>query len=480
MRIVINRYHCILAGIILFFVATNIVWIIKDQAPPMWDQSHYLDSSEVLYHTLTSRGIIPFLNAFRLTLQTKAPLITVLPIPFYILGGDNYTSALLINLFFIVVGSCYLYKLVTFIMERREALLSVLILNLFPLIFAMSREFLVEYGLMVFVIMWMYYFLKSEFFENSKDCYALGVVLGLGMLMKVTFVLYILPPTLFIFTGKIRELKGMPRNALRNILAMILVGFLIFGTWYISNIRSIINFALKSGYGSVAVNYGMGEVFSIKTILDYWTYNINYGISAYFFFLIVLLLLHKLILLVGTESFSNMNKGRFYFLLLWFSVPFLIFSFGVNKDYRYLSPIYPALAILMSSALVRLSSIRCGKVLLVMLMIFPVFNYLYISFSSKPIYLKIKDFEILNNQLVYAHPPVKEQWPNKRLIQLIHNDAVRTNNDSARTTLLFNHHYVNFMTLNYYSKIKNLNLGFDMIDIFSRETPEETAARIER
>lgn len=479
-KLKVTRAHLALLGIICFFIAVNLIWIKNDQAPPMWDQSHYLFASDILYHKLTKEGLISFIRAFTHALEIKAPLITALPIPFYLLAGDNYASALFVNIFFIVFGSYYLFKLVTLISGKREALLSIFIFNLFPLIFAMSREFLVEYGLTVFVIAWMYYLLKSEFFENRKDCYALGIVLGIGMLMKITFALFIMAPTIFIIICRIIYLKELPKTLLKNMGVIFVMGLLISGIWYFQNLKFIINFAIPGGYGNIASYYGMGDVFSLETILKYWIYIINYGISSYFFVLIILLLLQKLILFMNNKPSSNIERDRFYFLFLWFTVPFIIFTFGVNKDYRYLSPVYPVLAILMSSALVRLSAIRYGTPLLITLMLFPTFNYFFVSFSSKPIYVKIKQFEILNNNLAYAHPPVKELWPNKRLIQFIRNDAVRTNNDHARTTLLFDHPYMNFITLNYYSRLENTNLSFDTNGFLSKETLRDVEARIER
>ena len=72
------------------------------------------------------------------------------------------------------------------------------------------------------------------------------------------------------------------------------IGTFIAGPWYYKNWSSVIHFAISSGYGNSANKWGMGEIFSVKTILSYWLYLINYGISAYFFFLIIFLLFAKI------------------------------------------------------------------------------------------------------------------------------------------------------------------------------------------
>lgn len=397
-----------------FFVSVNLIWFKIDQAPPMWDQSFYLQNSEVLYHALVNKGIIAFIKAFMSILQMKAPLITILPIPLYIIFGNNYTSALLINCVFIFVGSYYLYRLGSIIAREQEALLSIFILNTFPLIIGISREFLVEFGLMVFVIMWMYYLFKSEYFNNKRYVYILGMLLGLGMLMKISFILYILFPTFFIFLKSVVDIRNITKKQVQNIFIILFLGILVAGPWYIKNLNSIFNFALSSGYGETAKNYGLGGVFSLNTIFSYWIYLINYGISVYFFSMLFLLIVINLLFFRKTNITANIDKTHFYFLLLWFIVPFIVFTFGVNKDYRYTAPFYPPLALLMSIALMRLKAIKYWKIIFPALLIFPLFNYFYLSFSTKSTSVHIGQFILLNNWLVYAHPPVKEQWPQEK------------------------------------------------------------------
>jgi len=169
-KICSDRYVLPLTCIIVFFVITNIIWIRLDVAPPMWDQSQYLEGSKILYRTLVKEGVVSFLTAFSETFKNKAPLIAALPIPFYILFGEGFKSALLMNLVFLVLSSCYLYRLCLLISGKKEAILSVFILNSFPLVFSLSREFLVDYGLMTFVILWMFYLLRSNCFEEKKIC----------------------------------------------------------------------------------------------------------------------------------------------------------------------------------------------------------------------------------------------------------------------------------------------------------------------
>lgn len=453
-KICSDRYVLPLTCIIVFFVITNIIWIRLDVAPPMWDQSQYLEGSKVLYRTLVKEGVVSFLTAFSETFKNKAPLIGALPIPFYILFGEGFKSALLMNLAFLVLSSCYLYRLCLLISGKKEAILSVFILNSFPLVFSLSREFLADYGLMTFVILWMFYLLRSNCFEEKKYVPVLGVIFGLGMLMKIGFLLYVLFPTFFLLIKMIFELKKLPKSYIKNIFVTLLIGVLISGTWYFKNISFAISNVLLAGYGSVAKNYGTGDVFSIGAIFDYWFIFINHGISAYFFFIIIFLAAANIFAYIKKGSIAGIDISHFCFLIIWVTLPFFVLTFGVNKDIRYTVPFLPALAMLIGITIIQLLKVRkYGRFLLFVLMIFPLFNYFFISFYQKPISVRAGQFILLRNWLNIGHPPIRwGHWPDEEIIEFIQNDSIRTGKKNALATLLFNHPYINEDNLNYYSR----------------------------
>jgi hypothetical protein len=459
----------------------DFIWFKMDQVPPWWDQAQYLRESLILYDKLTNEGVLSFYNAFTDAIKEKAPLIAVVPIPFYLLLGKKYISALAANLLFIILGNYYFYKFGALMSKKREALLGVFILNLFPLIFGLSREFLVEYGLMTLVVIWLYYFLKSDCFESRKYSLVLGIIAGLGMLMKVSFPLYIIAPVLFLCIKKVIKLKNLPGVYIKNALITLIIGILLAGTWYFKNFSHVINFAFTAGYGKAAENYQLGNVFSLKTILEYWLCIINLGTSMYMFLLIICLIAIRTIAFLSKRSSSVLEKEYWYFLVIWFAVPFMVFTFGVNKDYRYMAPALPPIALLMSIGLNHIPLIKYKEFFLTTLLIFPVFNYLYISFFPKPVHLETKHFIFLNNNLGYAHSPVKEKWPNEKLIEFIRLDAMRIgiSPHHISTMLLFDHQYMNGNTQNYYSEKNGEGVYFATTASYLKESITDLADKIQ-
>ena len=465
----------VLLFIVLFFLVVNLLWFSMDQAPPMWDQAHYLETSEILYHDFTEKGFFSLIQAFTDILKIKAPLITILPVPFYIVFGNTYTSALYVNLLFMILTGYFLYKLGVLISGKKEALLSVFVLNVFPLIIGMSREFLTEYGLMTFVIMWMYYLLRSNSFEKRGISFILGVILGLGMLMKISFIFYIVCPTLLILIRRTRDSQKIESSSFLNLAITVIIGVLIAGPWYFKNLSSVVHFAVASGYGNSASKWGMGELFSVKTILSYWLYLINYGISAYFFFLIIFLFVTRITVSLFHRSERLLERSNFLFLATWFLFPFILFTFGVNKDYRYITPFLPVVSLVISTLIVRMTSMRFGYILLSFLLVFPIFNYLFISFSSKSFHYEIVNFKILDKELAYSHPPIREKWPLEEVVEILRSASSRNRDNYPRISLLFDHNYINFINLNYYAKNRNAKVIFDIHNYFTGKKTDEIA-----
>jgi hypothetical protein len=300
------------------------------------------------------------------------------------------------------------------------------------------------------------------------------------MLLKVSFFLYIIFPAFFLFLKKNLERKSFDMKEMKNVCIVVLLGVLISGTWYFRNFSTVVDFAFMSGYSEMARHYGTGEVFSLKSVISYWLHFIERGISVYFFALMVFLgILHAGISRKGRFP-HRLHPPYFTFLLIWFVLPFLVFTFAVNKDLRYTAPLFPALVLLVSSGIVKTTSGRHGFISLLLILVFAVAQYLLVSFSPTPFSLEGKGVTFISTRLGLAHPPVRERWPHEELVHAVSLDASKRNNQSPVVTLLFNHPRLNFINLNYYAENQRLPVRFNMNSFFAQESTDDFIARIER
>ena len=185
-----------LALFIAGLVAVNINYSRADRRPPTYDDAWFLENSLIFHHRLSEGGLRAFLPAYASSFGTKAPLLSVLPLPLYLVFGTSQQTALLVNSFFVVLSSLYLFLLVRRLFSPAAGLAAVVFYQTMPLAYGLSRAFLADYGLTALVIVWLYYLVASEQLSHSLIDLVLGMLLGLGLLMKVLFPAYIVGPLL--------------------------------------------------------------------------------------------------------------------------------------------------------------------------------------------------------------------------------------------------------------------------------------------
>lgn len=182
------RRNCVLVAIIVVaaLVAVNGYYFHRSRTPTFWDDSAYLSGSLVLFDGLRDHGVPGFVRTFAHLFGNRAPLICALPTPLYIVFGRDFDPRFLIGVGFVILMSIYLFRIAETLWSPRERLLAVAILQTMPLMYGLSRQFLVDYGLATLVVMWIYYFHLCPV-SGAWATGRLGLLLGLGLLMKLSF-----------------------------------------------------------------------------------------------------------------------------------------------------------------------------------------------------------------------------------------------------------------------------------------------------
>lgn len=474
-----GRSELALGLVIAFFALATLAWVKLDTIPPHWDEAHYLYEGELLYHTLRQHGPIAFLSAFSRAIGTKAPLVTVLPFPLYALLGESFLVARCMNVVFIIVASWYLFRLGEIVRGRRAALLSVILLNTFPLVAAMSRQFLVEYGLMTLVIMWMYYLVRWQRGEEGWPTWALGIVLGLGMLMKVTFPLYVAVPTALVLAQDVMRHRKLRPATLVSLARIAGVALPIAGLWYFRNWATVFGFVLNAGYGKSAQHYGQGNVFALRTVGAYWLNLINFGFGAYSLLLLVVAACWAGWRVRRSANGLGIARDPLYLLLAWWMVPWLALTFAVTKDIRFAVPYLPALALLLGAGLAGFGGRRLA--VLGPVTAAAIFCYGYYSFGLPRLAraeLRAGGLILLSKNLEWAHPPTAQRWPNESVVEMIAADAAREGLAKPRVSVMFSHFNLSAHNLNYFSALQETPVRFNTYHFQLQEPARELAGRV--
>ena len=354
-----------LAGLML-----NVHWIVQDSTPTAYDDSWYLENAFRLYHRLTKDGLFSYLQAYLTTFRVKAPLIAVLPLPFFAMLGPSLDAALLINCVFLIVINVYLFRLGRRLFSPATGLLAVVVFQTMPITIGMSRAFMTEYGLVAFVVAFLYYLVESHHFRDRTAAIKLGVVAGLGLLMKINF-LIVAGPLLAVIIARRRQ-EGLSGASWPLGLAAGMAG-LIAGPWYAFNAPEMLSFISSVWLGQI-------ENYQISNRLDWLSNAARVALSPYYSWGL---------LIIGSALLSSVRPAlrppsqRFVLLLSWFVPGALMAFYGAVQDYCYLLVILPPIALGLAETCRRvLRSLLPSKLLaptLALLLVSPVLGFIALS-----------------------------------------------------------------------------------------------------
>ena len=446
-----SRRNCIVAAVLVVAIlaAVNAYYFHRLRTPTFWDDSSYLSGSLVLFDALKDHGVIGFVRTFAHLFGNKAPLICALPVPLYAVFGTDFDPRFLFGVGFLILMSIYVFRIAESLWSPREGLLAVAILQTMPLMYGLSRQFLVDYGLATLVAMWIFYFhLRPT--SGVWPIARLGLLLGLGLLMKFTFPLYIAAPAAVQAILTIRKCRDWRDTAttLARFGAVFIVGGLTAAVWYVPNWQTVIAFARSASSGELSVNYGNPEVFSGRVIADYFFLLSYAALSTWYAFLLVLAPLLWLLL----PKPPGYRRSSHSWLLAAWVLPLVITTFSINKDTRYLAPLVPIAALWLSrTAAVYFPSRRLAAASTLLLAV-PVFAYACSSFpfGERVPRFAVGRFQVWSSDLAYyaSAPGDDGAWQQAGIIGAMCHDP-EPPEEGDRLLLLLSHQYLNNENLKY-------------------------------
>ncbi len=358
--------------LIAVFASSTLVWVMLDRAPPTWDDARYLANSLTVYDALTHGGVVGYLTKLNSVFGFKAPLISALPAPFYLLFGRHWHAAYLVNIAAMLVLFAALYRIARRWWNSRAAVFAIAIAGTMPLLYGLARWYMVEYVLTALTAAAVCVLVESDWLKRDRHTLAFGAICGFGLLLKISFPLFILAPFVYVWIRSQRRARALLLAALPCLVLAL--------PWYARHLGPTLRFALDSGYGALASNYGTGPVWSLRAITMYLSHVAASGVSYYFFFLAVLLSLWMVLRRQGRLLVSSAAPAA-PLLIAWL-LPFAVLMFGLNKDVRFIAPLLPAAALVCAFLLdFTLPRGRTGAAAGALLLAFPMLQMFAVSFG---------------------------------------------------------------------------------------------------
>jgi hypothetical protein len=440
------KARLVFAILTLFFLGTTVLWLRLDRSPPTWDDSFYLTNSLVMYDTLTEGGLSAYAKRFLTIMGIKPPLISILPTPVYLILGRKPRAALVVNLAFLLILFVTLYHLGKRYASRRAGLIALYVAGTMPLVYGLARWYLVDCGLTAIVCLTVALIAGWSESGGLWRAFLLGVICGLGLLMKFSFPVCVVVPLLYL---AVRERGAFLRP--RVALAFAGPALALALPWYLLNYRSALEIAMIAGSSETARLYRTGDL-SLADMGRYFRHAFNAGTTLYFIALPVLAL-------AFFRTLRPAAKRGLLMCALWGS-PILFLAAGHYRELRYAEPLYPAaalaLGILGDAALER----RGASVAVYLALALPGLSLLQVSFGLFGRPLELGGLLFIPPRLDYARTFTRTAWPHHEILADLYRAAKFQGGE--RKTLLLGSDSVRFNSDNFELAVVEQRLPFQV------------------
>ena len=288
-----------------------------------------------------------------------------------VLGGWVPNAALYAGTVFLTILLISVYKIGSRWGES-TGLLAAFICSMYPMIFWASRHFSLELPLAAMTALSVWGMLAANCFSGTKNSVVLGIVLGLGMLTKQTFIVYVCGPLGIIIIKMFRGYRGVElKRRMLNALGCLSVAAFISLIYY-REPEVFRNMLIRSGFsGAVAEK----NVFSFGHFFYYPLSLVN-TIGAFF----------TAVLLGAILCAGRIGRDLPALAAWWVLIPLCIFTLTRLKYGEYTVAYLPALALLSAAGInvIRPEAARKGLILLVIVV--SLINFYSVNFAHAPMF----------------------------------------------------------------------------------------------
>jgi hypothetical protein len=341
------RPSFILAIIIIACGVSIYQWHRSDMQPPLPEEAlrlraslHYLGD---LQRPLKER--LSFLLFKRY--ETSPPLVHVVTIPFYLVGGTDKSVAGMVNILFVSLLIISVYGIGRRLYSETVGLTGAALVASYPIIVGLSKIYVPDIPETTMVTLAMYAALRAVASRRSSWSILLGLICGAGMLIAWHFVIFCVGPLMYLLLSADRKLLSpAPLTARRRNLAFGAgAAALVAGPWYCAHSTRAIASLARGAWGipSAAALF--------KSLLFYPCA-----------FLTTVLLVPMTLLLLAGLTIAVVRRKASLLLILWLFVPMILLMPARQKTPRLLMPVLPAAALLTAAgaSMVRTGSLRNG------------------------------------------------------------------------------------------------------------------------
>lgn len=313
------REWAAVAAVFAGIVIVAAIWLALDRHPPEWDYANHLESALHCRRDLAAGNLR---DVFARS-SFYPPLVSCAAGLVFSLWPSDVVFGEVVMFAFLGLG-----MVATYVLGRRFAggsggVVAAILFGASPAVVHYALRFQLDVPLACMVAVFLAALLAADRFERRGWTVVTGLLLGLGMLTKPPFLVYVAPAGLLILAGT-RSGRAW-RHAVLAALVAVLVALPWYGPRALGLWTQIQNRSFKQAQES-----GFPEALSPASLAYYpLSFPVHFGLVA------VLLLLLGLVVAM---------RRRCWFVLAGLA-PFLGFLLLQNKQVRYVLPLLPMAAV---------------------------------------------------------------------------------------------------------------------------------------
>lgn len=357
-----RKHFLIIIAIFLFYAINNYLWLLREYLPAIKDEAVHLWTSLRFVNAVSSPSYCPFYELLHANTTHWPPLFHFTASLFNIIFGTSQVVSIMANMPFFLLLLISVYLIGKKMHSPAAGISAVVIISLYPIIYEHLRFFLLDLPLTSMVSFSVYCLLSSEYFSNRKWSIIFGISVGLGMLTKLTYILFIAP--LFIYNSFLCFVRYRKEGYFRRILLVIAISTIVGLLWYFMNME-----LLGKAYSYLAKISLKRYRFDVLRSMPLWlllTFNNN-----------MLSFLFSVLLIVSSVIFySKKDQGFKSFITIWWLIPIvLVGSLVYYRQARFFMPVLPCFAIVSAIGIEYISNRKVKNALCIFIVLIGLMQY---------------------------------------------------------------------------------------------------------